>query len=78
MWRKIIALESIAFSPNCLPMRVGAWHTYLKKCSSAALRLAPQSTFSILTFWMTPVKCKAISIICPVDILGIYQLGGGD
>lgn len=41
MRRKIIALKSIAFPPNCLPMRVGAWHTYLKKCSSAALRLAP-------------------------------------
>lgn len=26
--RKIIALESVAFSPNCLLMRVGAWHTY--------------------------------------------------
>lgn len=50
MRRKIIALEGIAFSPDCLLMRVGAWQTYLKKCSRAALRLAPLVHFFSLDF----------------------------
>lgn len=77
MRREIIALESTCLLSKlfahvwgclaCLPKE-------MQQCLPQVGASSPLFTHGLLE---TPVKSKAINIICPVDILGVYQSGEG-